>query len=252
MHDILRNVRKQIDPLDAVADGPAAGDRDIDAILGGSDFQALLDESLRDTDDALETHSGNFAGPPAEASGSGQDAGGTERPSRFGTALGSMQPKHSAAADGHAGQPPGGQDFWERYPFLIDAAPEPSGTDAHSGSAARSSGTWRGITRQTVYILLVLLACIVLFRLLGPKKKEPSTEDLFQPDKADIEFLDAINYLEKYYDEHPELKSGNVVRKTADEPEGFEPARGPGGGTASDGSAAHRGPDAAAPAKSAP
>jgi hypothetical protein len=129
---------------------------------------------------------------------------------------------------------------------MIDA-PDPAAAGAQPDSPAPRPRTWQGATRQTIYLLLVLLACIFLFRLLGPKKKEPSIDDLFQPGKTDIEFLDAINYLEKYYEQHPELKRGNVVQK-ADEAE----ESGPGGGTAGDASSADRAPDAAASAESAP
>jgi len=219
VQDILKNVKQQIDPLDVDLDEPEEIDRDIAAILSGSDFQEILEESLREEGDVRGPVPGK---PPADQTafpaGSAAAPAGPERSSPFGTALGSLKHKHAdpAEADASVGQTPGGSDTWDGYSFLLDDGPDPGALDTPSASVAPSPRRWWGFTRQTLYLLLLLLVCLFLFRLFGPREKKYDVEDFFQPGNSDIDFLAAINYLEKYYEQHPELKRGQVLQQ-ADE-----------------------------------
>ena len=76
--------------------------------------------------------------------------------------------------------------------------------------------TWRGVTRQTLWLLLILLACIVFFRIFGPERKKPTIEDFFRPGNPDIEFLDAINFLEKYYERQRKQQAANAGMQAAE------------------------------------
>jgi hypothetical protein len=60
--------------------------------------------------------------------------------------------------------------------------------------------TFWSFTRQTFWLFFLLVVCIVFFRIFGPDKKEPTIEDFFRPGNPDVEFLDAIEFLEKYYE----------------------------------------------------
>jgi hypothetical protein len=68
--------------------------------------------------------------------------------------------------------------------------------------------------------VLILLACIIFFRLFGPQKKEPTFEDVFRPGNPDIEFLEAINFLEKYYARQRKQQAGNAAMQAAETPPG--------------------------------
>lgn len=232
VQDILQNVKQQIDAIDDAADDAGPVDRDIAAILSGRDFQSLLGESSNDGEDmpagqaSGEPLSGGPAAPPGAPGGSlgneqpdspsdsAPDAAGRQSPSPFGAALGSL--KHTPAAP-DAEEPQRGSDIWDRYSFLLDDGPDSGGAATPPEPGALKPRTWWGLTRQSLYLLLVLLACIILFRLFAPKKKEYTIGDFFQPGKTDVEFLDAIEYLEKYYERHPELKRGTVVQQAAED-----------------------------------
>jgi hypothetical protein len=99
--------------------------------------------------------------------------------------------------------------------------PEMAASDSRSGHrdqpeqvfsapAAPKRRTWWGTIRQTLWFLGVLLVCLVFFRIFGPEKKEPTIEDFYRPGTPDIKFLDAIEFLEKYYEQHPDKRAGNA------------------------------------------
>lgn len=215
VQDILKNVKHQIDPLDE-PDAEAARDRDIAAILSGSDFQAILDESLRESEDVSGASSGKpAAGQSAFPADSAPLTAGRERPSPFGTALGSLKNKIADPSDDTpAGETQGGSGTFDGDLFFLDNGADTGAADPLPDSVARKPRRWWGSTRQILYLLLLLLVCLFLFRLFGPKKKVPTIEDFFQPGNPDIEFLDAVNYLEKYYERHPELKRGKQVQQS--------------------------------------
>ena len=68
--------------------------------------------------------------------------------------------------------------------------------------------TWWGSTRQILWLMILLLACIIFFRVFGPERKKTNIEDFFRPGDQDIEFLEAIEFLEKYYEKKRKQKSG--------------------------------------------
>ena len=193
--DILKTVKEQINPLDDSIDTQSfeAGrqdEKDISALLSGLDFQSILDESL--SDDELyppedgQTFPENPAGtalPGQSAAGSGKGllGDGEERSAAFSKVLESYKQAHSPFGQGSlqsdtpengfaaTGQVPGSaatdrdvraaeQPYFVR-PENVEKPLEPK------------RRTWRGVTRQTLWLLLILLACIVFFRIFAPDEE---------------------------------------------------------------------------------
>lgn len=232
VQDILRTVRDHIDGLDGAdpeepAAEPSEQDRNVAAILSNLDFptfrgtspsQAGEQSSYGDARDDGAPVDDRPAGPASEPPDKVKTASPDNPPAAFGRVLASMRRQDSAEqpedTSSHAAEvrhdrgeesAPAGFDI-EDYEDPFDVTGEDAGRE--EPPLKRS---WWGSTRQTLYLLLLLLASIVLFRIFVPAKKEPTIEDFFRPGNPDIEFLDAINFLEKYYQRHPELRSG---RKT--------------------------------------
>jgi len=232
--DIIKKVKQQITPLDDTANvqPPGAGSvdgKDISEVLSDDAFQSILHESrgkeeASPVEDAqaspeMPAGQGGQAGVSAGAYPGQSDAGfgdaEEERLAPFSTVLGSFKQAHSpsemddAQHDAMKSSPNADQEF----------DPEMAASDSRSGHrdqpeqvppAAPKRRTWWGTTRQTLWLLVVLLGCIVFFRIFGPEKKEPTIEDFFRPGTPDIKFLDAIEFLEKYYERHPDKRVGNA------------------------------------------
>ncbi len=232
--DIIKKVKQQITPLEDSANVqlPGAGSadgRDISEILSDDAFQSILHES-RGKDEASPVEdvqaspempagqggqAGVFAGAYPGQSDVGFGDAGEERSVPFGTVFGSFKQADSSSGmddaqhDAMKSSPNAGQEF----------DPEMAVSDSRSGHrdqpkqaapVAPKRRTWWGTTRQTLWLLVVLLVCIVFFRIFGPEKKEPTIEDFFRPGTPDIKFLDAIEFLEKYYERHPDKRVGNA------------------------------------------
>ena len=242
--DILKTVKEQIAPLDDSIDiqSSEAGrhdEKDVAALLSGLDFQAILDESLGDDELPLLEDGHAFPENPAATALPGQSAAGSgkglldddeERSAAFSKVLESYKQMQSHF---------GGESERSDTPESVFAS-----TSQGLGSAAADRDdrtgerpyyvrpdngekpvepkrlTWWGCTRQTLWLLLILLACIVFFRLFGPEKKEPTFEDVFRPGNPDIEFLDAINFLEKYYERQRKQQAGNAGMQAVETPAG--------------------------------
>jgi hypothetical protein len=248
--DILKTVKEQITPLNDFIDiqSPEAGrqdEKDVAALLSGLDFQAILDESLGDDElfspeDGLifpENPAGTvLPGQPAAGSGKALLDDGEEDAAAFSKVLESYKQTHSHF-DGEtersdtpenglttAGQASGAaaadRDVWTAdRPYYV--RPEPVEKPVEPERL-----TWRGCTRQTLWLLLILLACIVFFRLFGPERKEPTFEDVFRPGNPDIEFIDAVNFLEKYYERKRKQQAANTGMQAAEIPAGsMQPAQ---------------------------
>jgi len=215
LRDILDTVKKQIDGIDETDEaltGNGAGDedKDVEKLLSGIGAGSLPDE--RSADD----------GRVDDRPGIAPDTAAAEHPSPFSDALGSLKKKHafSIEDEGHGdadapcpeirdGYSEERGDYSESVESLCpELVPfEEDDEDAGESMPVTRTRTWRGITRQTFYLFLLLVVSIALFRFLAPRKEEPTIEDFFQPGNPDIEFLDALNFLEKYYARHPELRT---------------------------------------------
>ena len=71
--------------------------------------------------------------------------------------------------------------------------------------------TWWNTARQILGVLLLVFVSIVFFRIFGPERKQPTITDLFRPDNSDIEFLDALEQVESYYERMSKKDSANTV-----------------------------------------
>ena len=241
--DILKTVKEQIAPFDDSIDSqsPEAGrqdDKDVAALLSGIDFQSILDESL--SDDELSPPEGGQAFPenPAGTDLSGQSAAGSdkgfaddeeERSAAFSKVLGSYKQEQPQSREGavQGDIPESGPDTAQVSGSAASdrasrAAEQPYFVrpEQVKKPAAPKRRTWRGVTRQTLWLLLILLACIVFFRIFGPDRKEPTIEEYFRPGDSDIKFLDAINFLEKYYERQHKQQAGNAGMQAAETPAG--------------------------------
>jgi hypothetical protein len=207
---IIKTVKEQIISSDKHADARLSDEgsedaRDVAGLLSGSDFQDILGETRSDEESA--SLDGTQASP---------EMPGEERSSPFSTVLGSFKSSRS-----HSEADPALDDGSESTsaadafdPAMVDGdslAAEKAYSDSRSGhrdqpeqappdAHAPKPRTWWNCTRQTLWLLLILLMCVVFFRIFGPERKEPSIEDFFRPGNPDVEFLDAINFLEKYYE----------------------------------------------------
>jgi len=231
--NLIKKIKQQIVPADDTSDAqsPGAG-RDISEVLSEAAFQSILHETKGDDEaspvEDVQASPGMPAGPGGGQAGvsagayPGQSDSGVgdakeERSAPFSTVLGSYKQTHSPSenddAQHHAmkNSPTVGQE----------SDPEMAVSDSRSGHrdqpeqatpapVAPKRRTWWGATRQTLWLLVVLLVCIIFFRIFGPEKKEPTLEDFFRPDNPDINFLDAIEFLEKYYEQHPDKRVGNA------------------------------------------
>lgn len=228
--DIIKKVKQQMSSLDDAVDAhhPGTGSvdgRDIAEILSDAAFQSILHESRGNDEASPVEDSPSASGMPvgredisADAypgqPDTGFDNAGEERSAPFRTVLGSSRQARM------------NDELHDEEEISFDAAQEfdPPMVNKDSQFAERpypgrpeqvqprapKKRTWWGLTRQTLWLLLVLLLCIVFFRIFGPEKKEPTFEDFFRPGNPDIKFLDAIEFLEKYYERHPEKRYGNV------------------------------------------
>jgi hypothetical protein len=209
---IIKTVKEQIISSDKHADAQlsdeGSGDaKDVAGLLSGSDFQDILGETSSDEESSL-----------IEGTQASPEISGEERSSPFSTVLGSFKSSRS-----HSEADPALDDGSESIsaadafdPAMVDgdsSAAEKAYRDSRSGHRdqpeqappdvhvhAPKPRTWWSFTRQTLWLLLILLMCVVFFRIFGPERKEPSIEDFFRPGNPDVEFLDAINFLEKYYE----------------------------------------------------
>jgi len=242
--DILKTVKEQIAPLDDSIETQSAeagrqAEKDVAALLSGLDFQAILDESLGD--DELFSPEGGQAFPenPAGTALPGQSAAGfgkgilddgEERSAAFSKVLESYKQTQS-----HLGGEPERSDTPENGFATTGQLSGSAAADRDVGAAERpyfvrpenvekpvesKRQTWGGVTRQTLWLLLILFACIVFFRLFGPERKEPTIEDYFRPGNPDIEFLDAINFLEKYYERQRKQQAENAGMRAVETPAG--------------------------------
>ena len=242
--DILKTVKEQIAPLDDSTDtqSPEAvrqDEKDVAALLSGIDFQSILDESLSDDEVSPPEGGQTFPENPAGTALPGQSAGGSdkglvddgeERSAAFSKVLGSYKQAHSYSGQGAA------QRDTPESGFATGQVSGSAAADRASRAAERPYAgrrpeqvkkpaepkrrTWWGATRQTLWLLLILLACIIFFRIFGPERKEPTFEDYFRPGNPDIEFLDAINFLEKYYERQRKQKSVIGCKHVVEAPAG--------------------------------
>ena len=208
--EIIKTVKEQIVSSDTHADvqlpdeGSEDG-RDVAGLLSGSDFQEILSESLSDEESPL-----------LDGAQVSPEMPGDERSSPFSTVLGSFKsPRSHSDVDSAFDDTPESSCVADTFdPAMVD---EDSSAAKNDYSDTRSEyrdqpeqaprvfdapkpRTWWGSTRQTLWLLLILLLCVVFFRVFGPERKEPSIEDFFRPGNPDVEFLEAINFLEKYYE----------------------------------------------------
>lgn len=240
--DILKTVKEQITPLDDFTDtqSPEAGrqdEKDVAALLSGIDFQLILDESLSDDEVSPPEGGQTFLENPVGTALPGQSAAGSdkglvddgeERSAAFSKVLGSYKqaqsqsrqdavqrdiPESGPAIAQVSGSEASDRDFRAVRPYYV--RPEQA-----KKQAAPKRRTWRGFTRQTLWLLLILLACIVFFRIFGPQRKEPVFEDYFRPGNPDIKFLDAINFLENYYEQQRKQPTGNAGMQAVETPAG--------------------------------
>jgi hypothetical protein len=257
VHDILKNVKQQIDALDGIAEEQPDEDgsdheRDVSVILSNLDFQALLNENLSDGDSAESGESSEL--PPDDASAEGMqtaidsvtartdlsadhpDGSDTtadpEQPSAIGKALGSYKQTHVPAAEQAAAPVPAhssaesrdSEPALSRYESADSDMYVPVRPDAHDPPAGNKPRTWRGGARQTIWLVLLLLLSIALFRIFGPDKKEPTIDDFFQPGNPEVRFLDAVNFLEEYYERQRTEQTRAEAMQPADAPdEGMQP-----------------------------
>ncbi len=232
--NIIKKVKQQIVSPDDRADvqtsgtGGAGGGRDIAEILSEAAFQSILNENCsRDEDSAVEDsrsdpemsagQGGVSDGPHPYQSDSGFEDAGKKRAAPFGTVLESFKQVHSSSGldDARDDVTKSSPDTSQEFDSLMVEEDPPVAEQPYSGKrpeqhkpAASKSRTWWGGTRQTLWLLCVLLLCIVFFRIFGPERKEPTLEDFFRPGNPDIEFLDAIEFLEKHYEKQRKQNAG--------------------------------------------
>ena len=248
--DILKTVKEQIDPFDDSTDTqfPEAGrqdEKDVAALLSGLDFQSILDESLSDDEVSLSEGGQILLENPAGTALPGQSADGSdkgllddgeERSAAFSKVLESYKQTQS-----HFGDEPERSDTPENGFATTGQVSGSAAPDRDVRAAERpyfvrpeqvekpvelKRRTWWGSTRQILWLLFILLACIVFFRIFGPHRKEPVFEDYFRPGNPDIKFLDAINFLEKYYERQRKQQVGNAGMQAAETPAGsMQPSR---------------------------
>jgi len=218
--EIIKTVEEQIVSSDKHADAQLSDEgsedgREVADLLSGSDFQDILGESRSDDESSL-----------IEGTQASSEMPGEERSSPFSTVLGSFKSSRSPS---------------EAEPALDDASESTSAADAfdpgivfsdsrsgHSDQPAQAPPppaapklrTWWSFTRQTLWLLLILFVCVIFFRLFGPERKEPSIEDFFRPGNPDVEFLDAINFFEKYYERQRKTQALNAILQSDEDPLG--------------------------------
>jgi hypothetical protein len=237
---ILKTVKDQISPFDDSTDtqSPEAGrqdEKDVAGLLSGLDFQAILDESLNDDELSPPEDGQTFSENPSGSALPGQSAAGSdkvfpdeaeERSAAFSKVLGSYKQARSSSREGAAPESSlatNGQVSGSSADDMdVGASERPYFIRPEQGEkpAVLKRPTWRGVTRQTLWLLLILLACIVFFRLFGPDRKKPAIEDFFRPGKPDIEFLEAVNFLEKYYERQRKQQDANAGLQAAGVPAG--------------------------------
>jgi hypothetical protein len=199
--EIIKTVKEQIISSDKHADAQLSDEgsedaRDVAGLLSGSDFQDILGETRSDEESAS-----------LDSTQASPEMPGEERSAPFSTVLGSFKQSRSPLGKDDAQHDAMRSSFNAGQEF----DPEKAGSDTRSGHRdqpeqappdvhAPKPRTWWSFTRQTLWLLLILLMCVVFFRIFGPERKEPSIEDFFRPGNPDVEFLDAINFLEKYYE----------------------------------------------------
>ena len=244
LDEILKTVKEQVTPLDDSIDTQSAeagrqDEKDVAALLSGLDFQSILDESLSDDELSWPEEGQAFPENPAGTALPGQSAAGSgkgllddgeERSAAFSKVLESYKQTQSHFGDEpersdtpENGFATTGQVFGSAAADRdVRAAEQPYFVRPENAEkpVESKSRTWRGVTRQTLWLLLILLACIVFFRIFGPHRKEPAIEDYFRPGNPDIEFLDAINFLEKYYERQRKQQAGNAGIKAVETPAG--------------------------------
>lgn len=240
--DIIKSVKEQIAPLDDFTDtqSPEPGsqdEKDVAALLSGIDFQSILDESLSDDELSPPEDGQTFPENPVGTALPGQSAGdsdkgfvddGEDHSAAFSKVLGSYKQAHSPFGEGAEQRDTPESGLSTGQVFGSAAADRASraaerpypGRPPQPKKPAPKQRTWWGSTRQTLWLLLILLACIVFFRIFGPERKEPTFEDYFRPGNPDIEFLDAINFLEKYYERQRKQQAANQAMQAAETPAG--------------------------------
>jgi hypothetical protein len=241
--DILKTVKEQITPLDDSIDRQSSkagrqDEKDVAALLSGLDFQAILDESLSDDELPLLEDGHAFPENPAGIALPGQSAAvsgkglvddGEDHSVAFSKVLESYKqtqshfdgetersdtPENGFATGQESGFAAVDRDVWDaERPYYV--RPENGEKQVEPERI-----TWWGYTRQTLWLLLILLVCIVFFRLFGPERKEPTIEDYFRPGNPDVELLDAINFLEKYHERQRKQQAGNAGMQAAETPAG--------------------------------
>jgi hypothetical protein len=197
--DLIETVKQQIDTPGDQADihspdvDSAEGD-DSAELLSGVDFQSVLDKSLG-SDESL---------PPDSV----QEEQADRMPDTGDSSMQDQPDEPPAEPEQETrktvvpyGEKQAGSDEGASRPDIsdINSIVDPVGFSRKKSSASDRLPLFK-TARQILGVLLLVFLSIVFFRIFGPERRQPTVEELFRPGNPDIEFLDALEQIEKYYD----------------------------------------------------
>jgi len=184
---LSKKVKDQATPRDDISGAQIPGEggadgKDISAILSDAAFESILHEShggddvsqAGDTPAASERPAGQAGfsgGEHPDQSDAGLHDAGEERKVPFSTVLGSFKKSHafSEVENGQRDAPVSSPADGVSDPAMADRdrpiieRPEPVRPPSFKDPAPKQR-TWWGVTRQTLWLLLVLLLCLVFFQ----------------------------------------------------------------------------------------